>query len=307
MTGARAASLDGALVVDKPAGLTSHDVVAAVRRTLGVSRVGHTGTLDPMATGVLPLLLGRATRLAQFLSGAPKTYEARVRFGWATDTRDATGVPLGDPADASVESDAVERALDAFRGTFAQVPPAYSAKQVQGRRAYALARGGAPVADLAPVQVTVHALALESLEASIATLRVTSSAGFYVRSLAHDLGVAVGTGAHLHALRRVASGTITEHAAMPFERVMADPAGAAAAVVTMDALLSEMPAAVLSAEDAERARHGRDVEASADERSSGRADASNGMVRLLAPDGSLVAIAARTARPGVLHPSVVLR
>ena len=126
--------LDGALVVDKPAGMTSHDVVATVRRALGGAKVGHTGTLDPLATGVLPLLVGRATRLAQFLAGSPKSYDAQVRIGWATTTYDSAGEPTTGVAIAAVKPDAIHAALEGFRGAFDQRPPAFSAKKVDGRR-----------------------------------------------------------------------------------------------------------------------------------------------------------------------------
>jgi len=197
--------MDGLLVVDKPAGPTSHDVVARMRRALREKRIGHTGTLDPMATGVLLLVLGKATRLAQFLSGSAKSYEATVRFGFATDTADAQGRPLGPPSSvASPTVEAIDAALNAFRGTFMQQPPAFSAKKIDGQRSYKLAREAANTLP-APVSVTAHRIQIVGAEADTVALRVDCSAGFYIRSLAHDLGERLGVGAHLVALRRTHS------------------------------------------------------------------------------------------------------
>src|SRR5262245_8795257 len=222
--------LDGLLVIDKPSGPSSHDVVARMRRVLGERRIGHTGTLDPLATGVLPLVLGRATRLARFMSASSKSYEAVVRLGVSTDTADSEGSPIGSSFSGTLPSrDEIDRALEVFRGTFLQQPPAFSAKKIGGRRSHRIARdkqrlrpcravggevsaieraGGAP----APVekswrlpdkcQVTVSQLTLTGLQGDLVTLTLDCSAGFYVRSLAHDLGQALGTGAHLEALRR---------------------------------------------------------------------------------------------------------
>src|SRR5665213_2557754 len=201
--------MDGLLIIDKPAGPTSHDVVARMRRVLGERRIGHTGTLDPGASGVLPLVIGRATRLAKFLSGGRKTYEAIVRFGVATDTYDADGTQVGARSTEPPPShDAIERALDDFRGTFTQQPPAYSAKKIDGERSYKAARADRPTLP-DPVSVTVHRLEFVRLDGDEATLRVDCSAGFYVRSLAHDLGIRLGVGAHLSALRRTVSAGLT--------------------------------------------------------------------------------------------------
>jgi tRNA pseudouridine55 synthase len=290
--------LDGALVVDKPAGLTSHDVVASVRRRLGGVRVGHTGTLDPMATGVLPLLVGRATRLAQFLSGDTKTYEATIRFGWATSTYDAEGDAVGAAVDGRVDAGALARALDAFRGTFAQRPPAYSAKRVDGRRAYDLARADrAP--DLAPVRVTLHEADVLAVTGDTAQVRLTCSAGFYVRSLAHDLGTAIGTGAHLAALRRTASGPFAIERAAGLDVLLADEEAAASALVPMADLLPGVPAVRLDPRTVERVRRGQDVDGAV-------VPAGTTLARLLTPEGALAAIARPGAVAGALHPIVVL-
>jgi tRNA pseudouridine55 synthase len=293
-----AAVLDGAIVVDKPGGMTSHDVVASVRRALRAPRVGHTGTLDPMATGVLPLLVGRATRLAQFLAGADKTYEARVRFGWATTTYDALGEPTSAAVPVTLDSGAVARALARFEGTFEQVPPAFSAKRVDGKRAYDLARADkAP--DLAPVRVTVRSLETIAIETDAVVLRLTCSAGFYVRSLAHDLGAALGTGAHLAALRRTASGPFSIGQAADFGDLLRDPACAGRLLVPMAEVLPALPQVTLDAAGAARVRRGQDVPAPA-------VPGGAPFVRLLMPGGELAAIGAPSAAPGVLHPVVVL-
>jgi tRNA pseudouridine55 synthase len=311
-----AAHLDGLLVVDKPAGPTSHDAVARVRRALGERRIGHTGTLDPAATGVLCLVLGRATRLAQFLSSSDKTYEAVVRFGFATDTGDADGrATRASGASGMPARDAVEAALDAFRGTFMQQPPAFSAKKIGGRRSHELARARAragetgdrgDLADLpAPVGVTVHRLDIVGLEADRVTLRVHCSAGFYVRSLAHDLGERLGVGAHLVALRRTRSGDVTLETAIPLDAVERDPARAAAAIVPLRDVLPVLPVIMLSAEGVKRAING--CELSERDSVSVQPPASPKLLyRLVDPAGDLVAIARPSARPGFLHPAVVL-
>src|SRR5262245_8379950 len=186
--------MTGILLIDKPAGPTSHDVVARIRRAIGERRVGHTGTLDPSATGLLPLVVGTATRLAALLTGRDKTYEAVVRLGFSTDTDDAEGEPIGPRADVLPHEDAIETALARFRGEFSQTPPRHSAKKIQGQKAYALARRDVAV-ELAPVTVTVHRLERTRLDDDRLHLEVTATAGFYVRALARDLGAALGCGA----------------------------------------------------------------------------------------------------------------
>src|SRR5262245_45210446 len=196
--------MDGLLVVDKPEGLTSHDVVAIARRVLGEKRIGHTGTLDPLATGVLALACGRATRLVRFLTASDKDYEATVLFGVTTDTLDVTGEETS-RSGASPSRDTLAAALRAFEGEQLQVPPAYSAKKVGGRRAYDFARQDEPV-ELAAVPVRLSRLELLDFGNNRCRLTLTCSAGFYVRSLVRDLGERCGTGATLEALRRTRSG-----------------------------------------------------------------------------------------------------
>lgn len=209
---------DGLLLVDKPAGLSSHDVVLRARRLLGTSRVGHAGTLDPFATGLLVLLYGRATRLLPHLAGEPKVYEATIRFGAETETDDLLGAVVRTAAAPTRE--AVEAAIPALTGPLAQVPPAYSAKHVDGRRAYALARAGETVV-LPPVPVMVHAwevLAWRSgRDGAELDVRITCGGGTYIRALARDLGRAVGGAAHLSALRRTAAGPFAVVDAQPLE------------------------------------------------------------------------------------------
>jgi len=227
--GAVSRSPDGLLLVDKPAGMTSHDAVAIVRRAAGVRRVGHAGTLDPFATGLLVLLLGRATRVMPYLAGEPKVYEATIRFGSETETDDADGQPTRLAAPPG--GDAVRAAILALTGLIAQVPPAYSAKQVAGRRAYDAARAGRPLA-LPAVTVTVHQWAIDDWDGESLRARITCGGGTYIRALARDLGRATGSAGHLASLRRTASGpfrvadaitvsSIREGAALPVQSPLA--------------------------------------------------------------------------------------
>jgi tRNA pseudouridine55 synthase len=291
---------DGGLVVDKPAGITSHDIVAMARRALNQSRIGHTGTLDPLATGVLPLLVGRATRLAQFLGADRKTYEATVRFGFATSTYDAQGTPVGAISDAPVDPAHVEAALITFRGDIRQVPPAVSAKHVGGKRAYELARAEVAVA-LEPVDVTVHELELLGCEGSETRLRVTASAGFYVRSLAHDLGQILGCGAHLTSLRRTRSGSFTLDGAVSAEVLATSPEAVRALLRPMAALLPDLPLATVAPDGLGRLKHGREL---APAHLAGPVPTTTRHCRLVDPDGILMAVGEN--RGGFLHPVVVL-
>jgi len=304
--------MDGLLVVDKPAGPTSHDVVATMRRVLGERRIGHTGTLDPAATGVLPLVLGRATRLARFLSARDKRYEATVRLGVATDTYDGRGEPAGPRYDGPWPArDTIAAALERFRGTFDQQPPAFSAKKIDGQRSYKMARDAQrdsrisrPALPALPalVSVTVRALELVNADRDIVTLSVDCTAGFYVRSLAHDLGQALGTGAHLEALRRTRSGDFTLEDALPLDAAE-DKDTACGAIIPLEEMLPGLLAVILTDEGAFHAAHGRDL---------GPADVagdgvlSPALCRLLDQRGHLVGIAEPAGASGLLHPSVVL-
>jgi tRNA pseudouridine55 synthase len=267
------------VLVDKPAGPTSHDVVQRVRRLLATRAVGHTGTLDPFATGLLVVLVGRATRLARFVEAQPKTYLATTRLGLATDTDDHTGAPLGPPADVSGVSEAeVRAALAGFLGAQRQRPPRYSAKHVEGERSYRRARRGEAV-DPAETDVTVHRVELVSFVPPGLSFRVTVSAGTYVRALARDLGRQLGVGAHLAALRREAIGPLRVEDAVPLEQLTA---------------LGHLPALELDAPSRVAVSHGRAVPAEA---------GAAGDVALV-HGGELVAVA--RVDDGWLRPSVVL-
>ncbi len=296
---------DGVLVVDKPEGPTSHDVVTLARRALGVSRIGHTGTLDPMATGVLPLVLGRATRLAQFLTASDKDYEARVSFGRATNTYDAMGTAVT-TSDARPSREQVESALARFRGTFEQTPPAFSAKNIDGERSYDIARkskGGAPVLPKA-VTVTVRQLDLVAFDGETATLHMRVTAGFYVRSLAHDLGAALGMGGVLVGLRRTRSGEFGLDAAVPLADVLkADREALAARLLPFSTLLPELPAVTLRGpEQLVRIKNG--VEIAPGDLMAPRSPVPE-LVRVMGADGTLVALAKPGKTPGFLHASIV--
>jgi tRNA pseudouridine55 synthase len=328
--------MDGVLVIDKPVGPTSHDIVARARRALGESRIGHTGTLDPAASGVLPLVIGKATRLARFLSAGDKCYDALIRLGFSTDTGDALGIPLGgEYAGPLPTRESIDAALDLFRGHFLQQPPVYSAKKIDGHPSHRLARaaarqapdtapgagqpplsGGSSKAPL-PVGVTTHAVVLMGMKASEVALHVECSAGFYVRSLAHDLGERLGTGAHLVGLRRTRAGDYGLGEALPIDVVERDRDAAIARIVPLDSMLSRLSPVILTPEGAKRARHGRDLgphdilsnPIPADVAGHGETPARSeidGWVRLLGPEGELVGLAQSAGSPGLLHPSVVL-
>jgi tRNA pseudouridine55 synthase len=304
--------VDGILIIDKPEGWTSHDVVARVRRVLREKRVGHTGTLDPFATGVLVLLLGRATRLAQFLAGAEKEYEATIRLGFDTDTGDLTGVRRegGGTADcASLKLGEVEAALAPLRGEFGQVPPMYSAKKVAGKKLYELARRGEEVERRAvPVRVSEFEIAVDeggtfSRRNGDGTCdvraRVVCSAGTYVRALAESVGENLRTGAHLAALRRTRAGEFGLEKAIPLEDLPRLVEESAEFLVPPEAALSHLPSAHLTAREASRVRHGAAVAASG-----GWEDGAH--VALLDERGALLAVGAYDAAASVLRPRVML-
>jgi tRNA pseudouridine55 synthase len=207
---------DGVVLVDKKAGITSHDVVERFRRRAKIKKVGHTGTLDPMATGLLVLCVGKATRLQAYLMGMEKTYEGTIQFGWATDTYDATGEPAGEAVEKNVEGLDLAPHVAKFTGPIQQMPPAFSAKKIEGVRAYELARKGEEV-KLQPKQVTVYEFTILEVRGSTAKFLVRSSAGTYMRSLAHDLGQSLGVPAHLKELRRTRIGNFDVSEALGFD------------------------------------------------------------------------------------------
>ncbi len=280
------------MLVDKPPAMTSHDVVQRVRRALGIRAAGHTGTLDPFATGLLVVLLGRATRLARFVEGQSKTYLATAMLGVRTDTDDLTGRVITSSEDGrSVPESRVREALGAFVGLHMQRPPEYSAKHVGGERSYQKARRGEAVA-LPPVSVTVEHLEVLDYRPPTVTFRAVVTAGTYLRAIARDLGEQLGVGAHLTDLRREAIGSLRVEDATPLDRV------SAAAVVSPLNVLSDIRTVALDRQEQVAVSHGRAVvDKEAGERGSGEA------VGLLG-DGELVAIA--HAQDGWLRPTVVL-
>ena len=235
--------MNGLLVIDKPGGITSHDVVSRLRRITGEKSIGHLGTLDPMATGVLPLLMGRFTRLAQYFSAAEKSYTGTIRFGFATDTYDADGDLVGEPTHPRLTVDQVRAAADRFHGEMEQMPPAFSAKKIGGKPAYKLARAGQDV-ELKPVKITIQSFAITALDGEEATFSMRISAGGYVRSVAHELGRDLGCGAHLSSLRRTQAGVFTLSDAHQFEELeplAGDVAGLEKLCIHPRRILTEMP------------------------------------------------------------------
>jgi tRNA pseudouridine55 synthase len=272
-------STDGVLPVDKPAGPTSHDMVSSVRRALRTRRVGHTGTLDPFASGLLLICVGPATRIAEYLSGLDKSYSATVRLGVATDTDDDTGTMLATADASGVRRDVVETVLAGMTGAVLQRPPAYSAKKVAGERAYAAARAGRPL-ELEPVPVVIHELRLTSLDGALLTLDVTCGSGTYIRAIARDLGAALGVGGHLTALRRTRVGHHDVATAVTPDQLDDGGAVRQAMIRPVDAL-AHLPRIELDEAQAGAVRHGRVVRA--------RSDARAGTVALVT-DGTLLAI-----------------
>jgi tRNA pseudouridine55 synthase len=307
--------MDGLLIIDKPAGWTSHDVVARARRILRERRIGHTGTLDPFATGVLVLLVGRATRLAQFLSNAEKEYEATVRLGYATDTGDLTGKPLGkvepyiEPSDEELAS-----ALQSLRGEIQQVPPMYSAKKVEGRKLYELARRG-DVIERKPVRVTIFELESTPFPRDGGVeegpqegkrdigIRVVCSAGTYIRVLAEAIGELLGTAAHLASLRRTRAGKFEIKDARTLERLQTEvERNESVKLLSMNMALSHLPVAHLTGEEARRVRHGAGVEA----RNPASVWIEGEQMRLCDDEENLLAVGVYDAAQGLLRPRVML-
>ena len=314
--------MDGCLVIDKPAGLTSHDVIARVRKIIGERRVGHTGTLDPFATGVLVVLVGRATRLAQFLSGADKEYEAVIRLGVATDTGDLTGSRL-EPVEnftaetqrtQSLSREEIETAMASLCGAIEQTPPMYSAKKVEGRKLYELARKGQEI-ERKPVRITVREFeAVTSDDVLLRpgedhtldlSVRVVCSAGTYVRTLAEDFGRRLGVGAHLTALRRTRAGEFRIENALTLDRLreLAEAESIAEALVSPDATVAHLPFKQLSEDDARRTLHGIALQIGGGEAS----DWPDGQpVRLRDAEGRLIAIGTFDSERQLLQPKVVI-
>jgi tRNA pseudouridine55 synthase len=296
--------IHGVLPVDKPAGPTSHDVVALARRALRTRRIGHTGTLDPFATGLLLLCVGHATRIAEYLSGMDKRYSATVRLGVATDTDDHTGTVTAEADTSAVTAALVEQALARFRGAVLQTPPQYSAKKRDGERAYTAARQGR-VVSFEPVPVHIHELTLVSLEPPVVGLEVLCSSGTYIRSIARDLGSALGVGGHLTALRRTAIGPHSVATALSLDR-LAVPGAVEAALLPVIAALPHLPRIDLDDDTAAAVGHGRRVrlaDAGLPAPEAGPDSTAAPHPVLMTAGGALLGIA--ELRAGVLHPRKV--
>ncbi|MGQ0760489.1 MAG: tRNA pseudouridine(55) synthase TruB [Acidobacteriota bacterium] len=313
------APMDGALIIDKPAGMTSHDVVARVRRIIGEQRVGHTGTLDPFATGVLVMLVGSATRLSQFLSGAEKEYEAVIRLGHATDTGDVTGGRLETVAQAnttkaqSLCKEEIAAAMALLTGEIEQIPPMYSAKKIGGRKLYEHARRGEEI-ERQPVRVTISEFELltnddkwEPNEDGAVDLRarVVCSAGTYIRTLAEDLGKRLGIGAHLVELRRTRAGRFTIEDALTLELLATVPDNQmlATVLISPNNALTHLPALEVRQDDEARVLNGIDLNIEA---ATARTWADEQAIRLKSGD-ELLAVGFYERGRGVVHPQVVIR
>ncbi len=274
--------MNGVLVVDKPKGPTSSDVVQIVRRALKVKKAGHTGTLDPMATGVLPLCLGDATRIAQVLTDGNKSYDATLKLGVTTDTLDAEGAVLQTRAVPALTRERLEQVFAAFRGELKQTPPMYSAIKKDGKRLYELARAGEEVEREARA-VTVFSLTLNDFTSDELKLSVACSKGFFVRTLAADIGEALGCGAHLTALRRTQSGPFAIARAIPLQEIVDKGAEAVAGkLASLDESLAFLPEVKTNEAEADRVKHGGVVEVA-------RPD--EAMVRVTGPTGEVLALA----------------
>jgi len=308
------AGMQGAIVIDKPAGLTSHDVVARARKIIGERRIGHTGTLDPFATGVLVLLIGSATRLGQFLSGAEKEYQAVFRLGFATDTGDSTGTRIESNARAQdrqkFTKEEIEAALAALRGEMWQTPPMYSAKKIGGRKLYEFAREGVEV-ERAPLAVNIVEfealtpgdLVLEKEDAADLSVRVVCSAGTYIRTLAEDFGKQLGIGAHVGELRRTRAGSFTAEHAITLERLaeLAHEGALAQVLFSPDETIAHLGFVQMSDSDAISIRHGIDLKvAETDSWQDGQ------FLRMRDKNGNLIAVGKYSKSESVVHPQVVI-
>ena len=293
--------MDGLIVADKPAGWTSHDVVNRMRRLANTKKVGHLGTLDPDATGVLPLIIGRATRLAQYFQRTDKIYEAVVHFGWSTDSYDAAGAITSPETAVTLDRDRMELELASFRGKISQVPPAVSAKKIGGTPAYRLVRQNIPV-EMKPVDVEIFSLEILDCMGADLTIRVHSSSGTYIRSIAHDLGQVLGCGAFLSRLRRVSAGGFDLSMARTLDELGAlnETGNLAEALIPCAALLPEFPSELVDDLTAGFIRQGRDFRVSPF-----RSEPDAKFVKAVSYEGDLVAIG-EAVLPHLYHPVLVL-
>ena len=305
--------MNGGLVLDKPGGMTSHDVVVQVRRIIGVRSVGHLGTLDPLATGVLPMLIGNATRLQRFYTSRRKAYRGRIRFGFATDTYDADGHALSDDLAPAVQLEELKSHLAELTGPIEQTPPPYSAKKIKGVAAYELARRREKFT-LEPVNVEVYRFDLTSVEGSTAGFEIECSSGTYIRSLAHDLGRRLGCGAHLEKICRTASGEFSLERAISLDELASATSEERLAQILIPSseLLPDMPKVVLSSALEHKIRNGGRIELSDSQIESGEenfvVDSEERRplrLRMLDQSNQLIGIA-ETVVPRVFRPIVVL-
>ncbi len=292
--------MDGVIVIDKPSGWTSHDIVNKVRRIAGTKRIGHLGTLDPAATGVLPLVIGRATRLAQFYTKNEKIYEGVIRFGYSTDTYDAAGVATSPEQPVTLDAAQITELLEKFKGPQKQTPPPVSAKKIGGKAAYELARKNLPV-DLQPVDIEIHALDILALFPSEISVRIHCSSGTYIRSIAHDLGNALGCGAHLKSLRRTASGDFTLDKSRTLEdlQTLASENRLEESLIPASEMLPNFPAETVDQITTAQIRNGRDFRTSPFRTSTSR------YVKAITSTGELIAIG-EARLPNLYHPVLVL-
>lgn len=286
--------VSGVFVIDKPVGLTSHDVVQIIRRGTGIRRAGHTGTLDPRASGVLVVLLGPAVRLSEFVSASDKRYQATIRLGSSTDTYDAEGRTVFQTDTVPVESiteDLFQNSLDQFVGEIEQVPPPYSAVKLQGRKAYDMAREGEEV-NLAPRKIHVYSLEMLEWDPPEAVVDVFCSSGTYVRSLANDLGQSLGCGGHLVGLRRTKSGRFTLRDAVPLRRLQEafNQGNWYKYLIPAAEALGDWRAVELDADQVELVRHGHRVLATYDDLEEEPQGSSKGWARGISEQGDLVAL-----------------
>jgi tRNA pseudouridine55 synthase len=290
--------VNGLLVIDKPGGITSHDVVSRLRRITGEKSIGHLGTLDPMATGVLPLLMGKFTRLAQYFSSAEKSYTGTIRLGVATDTYDADGEPIGEESHPALTINELRAAAARFRGEMDQMPPPFSAKKIAGTPAYKLARAGKPV-ELKTAKITIRSFELTALTGNEVAFALSISAGGYLRSVAHELGQDLGCGAHLSSLRRTQAGVFSLHDArtlQSLEMFAGNVAALEAYCIHPRNLLAEMPSVTGDEFTLGRLRNG--AQANLPEFSQAQ------LVKVFAGQRDLVGIARRVA--GTLFQPVVV-
>jgi tRNA pseudouridine55 synthase len=302
--------ISGVLIIDKPAGMTSHDVVARVRRILGTRQVGHFGTLDPFATGVLPLSVGKATRFAQFYLKSRKAYEGTIRLGFSTDTYDATGQASSEAITPRLDRVTLEKVVREFTGRLMQTPPPFSAKRVQGTRAYELARRHEPVR-LTPVEVEIYALEILGIDADRVRFAVECSGGTYVRSIAHDIGQKLGCGAHLAGLRRTAVAEFREVRARSLDELakMVEQGKLENCLVPLEALLPECFELVVRGREEKNVRHGHKFEL-AQAQPAGRGPAQGrqtvaSLLKILNAERRLIAVARHVAG-NIYHPDLVL-